>query len=119
MAEEAKKPEVDSRTRAQAKKQLHEQREKERKEKLDQLKAEYAQIKDSLALEDILAKAKQFAGWHLKLAKDGVGSKVVGSNDSGQPVTEEYYLTQEQRISELDQAKGQEQLIAYIEAKLI
>lgn len=110
--------EVDSRTRAQAKKQLHEQKQEERKRAAEQLRAEYAQIKDSPALEDILNKARQFANWHLKLAKDGVGSRVTGNDDNGNPVVEEYYLTSEQRIAELDQCKGQEQLIAYIEGKL-
>jgi hypothetical protein len=109
---------VDPRTRAQVKKELHEKNQEERKRQIEQLKVEYSQIKDSPALADILKKAREFAAWHLKLAKDGVGSRVLGADDNGNPKIEEYYLTPEQRIAELDQCKGQEQLIAYIEGKL-
>lgn len=123
MAEPEKKPvsinEVDPRTRAQVKKELHQKNEEERKRAAEQLKADYASIADSPALADILAKARQFADWHLKLAKDGVGSKNVGVDpETNQPQFEDYYLTSEQRIAELDKASGQEQLIAYIEGKL-
>ena len=109
---------VDETTRRRAVKELHEKRAKERAEEIQALKAQYVQIKDSPALADIVAKAKQFAGYHLKLAKDGVGARKVGTDDKNQPIMEDYYLTQEQRVAELDQAKGIEQLISYIEQKI-
>ena len=113
-----KEEELDPRTRAQLKRDLHKKKTEERQREIDALKHEYALIKDSPALADILGKARQFADWHLKLAKDGVGSKQTGVDDDGNPKFEDYYLTSEQRIAELDKASGQEQLIAYIEGKL-
>lgn len=110
--------EVDELTRRRAVKELHEKRSKERADEIAAVKAHYAQIKDSPALVDIVSKARSFAEYHLKLAKDGVGARKVGTDEKGQPVLEDYYLTQEQRVSELDQAKGLEQLIAYIEQKI-
>lgn len=122
MADPAQEPEarqeVDEVTRRRAVKELHEKRDKERAEEIQALKAHYAQIKDSPALADIVVKAKSFADYHLKLAKDGVGARKVGVDGKGAAVLEDYYLTQEQRVAELDQAKGIEQIIGYIEQKI-
>lgn len=117
-AETVKEEELDQRTRAQVKRDLHKQKTEERKREADEIRHQYAQIKDSPALADILAKARTFAAYHLKLAKDGVGAKQEGVDESGRPKMVDYYLTSEQRIAELDKASGQEQLIAYIEDKL-
>ena len=118
MAEE-KKEEVDSRTRAQARKELHERKTEERKREAEQLKADYAQVKDSPALADILAKAKSFRNYHQKLATDGVGAKVVSDpeGESGQRVVE-YELNDSQTFRELGGASALDQLIVYIENKL-
>lgn len=120
MADQAdeNKPVIDERTRAQAKKIAHEKAEEKRKAESEELKANYAKIKDEPALADILAKAKTFAAYHMKIAKDGMGSKQNGFTESGQPIIVDYRLTSEERIAHLDQASGQEQLIAYIENKL-
>lgn len=118
MADQVLPEPVDEQTRRRAVKELHEKKAKERAEEIQSLKAHYAQIKDSPALADIVTKARQFADYHLKLAKDGMGARKVGTDDRGQPILEDYYLTQEQRVAELDQAKGLEQLIAYVEQKI-
>lgn len=112
------KPEVDEVTRRRAVKELHEKKEKERADEIAALRAAYLQVKDSPVLADIIAKAQSFANYHLKLAKDGVGSRKTGLDEKGQPIFEDHFLTQEQRVAELDQAKGIEQLIAYIENKI-
>lgn len=118
MPDQVPNQEVDEQTRRRAVKELHEKKAKERAEEIQALKAHYAQVKDSPAIADIIEKARSFAGYHLKLAKDGVGARKVGVDDKGNAVLEDYYLTQEQRVAELDQAKGIEQLIAYIEQKI-
>lgn len=109
---------LDTRTRAQIKKELHERKQKERAEKSEEMKNLYHKIKDEPALADILAKGKSFAAYHMKLAKDGVGFKVRGQDENGKDIVEDYVLTSEQRIAELDQCKGLEQLVGYIEQKL-
>ncbi|MCA9325952.1 hypothetical protein KDA23_07920 [Candidatus Saccharibacteria bacterium] len=120
--DEEKKPlseeEVDPRTRAQARKALHEKKEKERKAKSEQLKGDYMSIKDAPALEDILAKARSFAAYHSKLAEDGVGARNVGKDESGAPIVEDYYLTDSQVARELGGASALKQLITYIENQL-
>lgn len=124
MAEPEKKPpikeeELDPRTRAQVKKDLHKKKTEERKRNAESLAHEYATIKDSPALEDILAKARSFRDYHRKLATDGVGAKVVADPDSQEGTrVVEYELNDSQTFRELGGASALEQLIVYIEAKL-
>ena len=118
--QEVKTPaeQVDEATRRRAAAKLHKERAEERKRQGEQRRAEYAKIKDEPALADIIAKGKEFAAYHLKLAKDGMGARVNGQDDKGNPIVEDYFLTSDQRIAELDQAKGIEQYVAYIEKQL-
>lgn len=109
---------VDPRTRAQARKQLHEQRQEERKRASEEMKHQYAQIKDSPALADILAKARQFAAYHNKLAEDGVGARKVGVDENNQDIIEDYYLTDSQVNRELGGSSALKQLLTYIENQL-
>mgnify|MGYP003424215723 FL=1 len=119
MAEPKKEEELDTRTRLQIKKELHERKTAERKANSEQLATDYAQIKDSPALADILAKARSFRNYHQKLASDGVGAKVVSDpeGESGQRVVE-YELNDSQTFRELGGASALDQLIVYIENKL-
>jgi hypothetical protein len=117
--EEPIKPqEVDSKTRLQARKELHEKKQKERLEKAQELKTHYASVKENPAFVDILEKARQFKAWHNKLAVDGVGAKNLGVDDSGAPIIEDFYLSDSQVARELGGAAALEQLIVYIENKL-
>lgn len=109
---------LDPRTRAQVAEELHLKKQKERQEKAEQIKADYVANKDNPAVLDILEKARSFAAYHTKLAKDAVGVKNMGFDESGAPMVEDVVFTSEQRLAELDQAKGLEQLISYIEQKL-
>lgn len=109
---------LDPRTRAQVARDLHKKKTEERKAAAETLKTDYAAVKDTAAIADLLVKTRSFAAYHLKLAKDGVGAKQNGVDDSGAPIIEDVILTSEQRISELDQAKGIEQLLSYLEQKL-
>lgn len=110
--------EVDRRTRAQAVKELNARRAEERKRVEDGLKSAYAAIADDPAFKDILAKARQFAAYHTKVAKDRVGMRANGTNASGETKYEEYNLTEAERLANLDNAAGIEELLAYIERKL-
>lgn len=119
MAEETQKLEnLDQRTRRQIVKEANEKRAKEAARVNETLKAAYAQIADSAALADLLSKGRSLIAYHAKMAEDGVGVRVVGRNEAGNDITEEYVLTPEQRVSELDQAKGLRQLVAYVERRL-
>jgi ABC-type phosphate transport system auxiliary subunit len=110
---------LDPRTRAQARKQLHEARTKQRKADFEQLRAEYAENKENPVVLDILAKAKSFRDYHTQLAVDGVGAKVVADPDGqdGQRVVD-YELTKEQTFRELGGSSALVQLITYIEKQL-
>ncbi len=119
MSEPKKEAELDTRTRLQIKKELHERKTAERKAEAEQLKGDYSAMKDSPALEDILAKARSFRNYHQKLASDGVGAKVVSDpeGEGGQRVVE-FELSDTQTFRELGGASALEQLIVYIENKL-
>jgi len=79
------------------------------------LQHSYARIKDEPAFQDLLAKAKSFAAYHTKMAKDGVGYRDTGEfKENGQPVQEVVYYDQAKRLSELDKASGIEELEGYI-----
>lgn len=109
---------LDPRTRAQVRKELHQKKQEERKAAAEALHHEYQKLKDEPAIADIIRFAKQMAAYHTKMAKDGVGAKNMGVDDSGAPIIEDYRLSSEERLSELDQAKGIEQIVSYIEQKL-
>lgn len=114
------KPEnsADTRTRIQARKELHERKEAERKAAAEQLQTEYNGVKDSPAVQDILAKARAFAAYHNQLAVDGVGTRVVGNDENGNPKLEDFHLSDSQTMRELGAASGLRQIIVYLESKL-
>lgn len=105
--------------RSQAAKKAHEQANQERAKTENELRVSYAKIKDEPAFLDILNKGKQFGGYHLKMAKDGVGYRETGrKDDSGNPVQETVFFDQHKRVTELDKAAGIEELTAYIEGRV-
>lgn len=106
----------DNRTRVQKAKQLHEQKSKERSDKISNTKAAYQSIKDHPAFLDLVEKAKTFVAYHQKIAQDGVGARPTGYKlQDGSQETETYYLTAEKRVNELERAAGQQELIDYLE----
>ena len=102
-AEETKKANM---TRAQKAKQLKEENDRERKAQIQLLKAEYLKMKDSPVLQDIIAKANQFANYHIKISRDAVGADADGNI---------IYFTNEKRVSELDRSAGNLELVDYID----
>lgn len=109
---------VDPRTRAQVRKELHERKQKEREQNAADLKVQYAEVAEHPALVDFLTKAKAFMAYHNKLAVDGVGARNLGNDESGAPIIEDYYLTPQQVARELGAVSGLQQLITYVENKL-
>ena len=93
--------------------EVHKRRVKERADKVSLLKAAYVSDKDSLVLKDILEKIKQFAAYHTKVAQDGVGNRRV-AKDQYDTVD----LLPDKRLSEMDKAAGQLEIIAYIKRQL-
>jgi len=105
----------ETRTRAQIKREEHKRKSAERAAETDSLQHSYARIKDEPAFKDILAKAKSFAAYHTKMAKDGVGYRDTGQFDAkGDAIQEIVYYDQPKRLSELDKASGIEELEGYI-----
>jgi hypothetical protein len=95
---------VEQKTRIQKVKEEHQKRANERANNQNELKVSYKKIMNEPAFKDILVKGKQFAAYHLTLAKDGVGYQQTGSkDDSG---------------NELDKAAGIEELSSYIERQI-
>ncbi len=72
------------------------------------LKAEYWKIKDSIAFKDLLSKVKSFIELHKEVATAAVGS-------NGKEIIQ---LTQDQRMTELDKAAGQIEILDYLNRKL-
>lgn len=103
-------------TRAQ-KIQNHEEATKDREAQARELKLAYEQAASGVVLQDILKKMESFIKYFEKIAKDGMGGKVVGKDENRNDIIEEYRLTPEERLSNLDKASGIESLQAYILAK--
>jgi hypothetical protein len=110
---------VEQKTRIQKVKDEHQKKANERANKQNELKVSYKKIIDEPAFKDILAKAKQFAAYHLTLAKDGVGyQQTGGKDDSGNPLQATVFFSHEKRVTELDKAAGIEELSNYIERQV-
>lgn len=121
MAESTRKQQVQQGnvTRAQAAKIAHQKANEQRAQTENELRISYKKIKDEPAFQDILTKAKQFAGYHLKMAKDGVGFRETGQrDDSGNPVQETVFFDQHKRVTELDKAAGIDEIVGYIEGRV-
>jgi len=95
----------------------HEDATKDREAAALELKRAYEQAATGIVLQDILAKMESFVSYFEKIAKDAVGAKVIGKDESRNDIVEEYRLTPEERLSNLDKASGIESLQAYILAK--
>lgn len=115
--EQQETPVVDTpKTKAQAARELHQKKNEERASIINELRVSYKKIREEPAFQDILAKAKQFAGYHLKMAKDGVGFRETGQKDEeGNPLQETVFFDKDKRTTELDKAAGIEELVAYLE----
>ena len=101
--------------RLQIKKAAHKEKTQARAAAIETIQHSYARIKDEPAFVDILAKAKSFAAYHTKMAKDAVGYRDTGEvYENGKPVQEVVYYDQDKRVSELDKAAGIEELEDYI-----
>lgn len=116
MAESVKKANA---TRAQKAKAVHEAKSTERKNDQQTVKAAYLSGKGDLILEDLRKKITGFIQLNNKVAQDGVGARPTGYKlQDGSPEIENVYLTPEQRASYLDQSKGQQAILDYIDRQL-
>ncbi len=105
--------------RLQVKRAEQKRKAEERAAELDSLKHSYARIKDEPAFQDILEKAKSYAAYHTKMAKDGVGYRDTGRfDDNNKAIQEIVYYDQPKRLSELDKAAGIEELEDYIKRQI-
>lgn len=106
-------------TRIEKAKVLRQQKSNERAQLENELRASYAAIKDTIAFKDILKKCEQYAEYHLRISRDGVGSRPTGQFDqSHNEIMEIVYHTGEKRLSELDRSVGITEIKEYIEAKV-
>lgn len=98
---------------------LHQKSEEKRVKHENELRISYKRIKDEPAFLDILEKGKQFAGYHMKMAKGGVGFRETGQKDSSNnPVQETVFFDQHKRVTELDRAAGIEEIVGYVEGRV-
>lgn len=119
--EQREAPVVDTpRTKAQVAKELHQKKNQERADKINELRISYKRIKEEPAFKDILVKAQQFADYHLKMAKDGVGYRETGGKDAeGNALQETVFFDSNKRVTELDKAAGIEEIVGYLERMTI
>lgn len=109
----------EKRTRVQKAQELHQRNTKERKDKIQEVRALYIQNKDNPVLLDILEKARSFSNYHIKIAQDGVGARKTGFKlEDGSAEVENIFLTNNKRVSELDKSAGILELVDYIERQL-
>ena len=81
-----------------------------------ELTAEYHKLRNSIALADLMAKAKTFAQYHAQVATDGVAyEQTVSIAGNVQTVVR---LNHDDRVSHMDKAAGIQEIIDYLERKL-
>jgi hypothetical protein len=108
-----------NRTRAQKVKALHEQKSKERASDQATLKAMYLANRDDPLLLDVMAKAKSFISYHVKLAQDGTGARKTGYKLSdGTAEIENYFFSNDEIASEMKKAAGIQELLDYLERQI-
>lgn len=106
-------------TRAQKAKAAHEKATTERASAQQTIKAAYLSGNGEIILEDLQTKIKTWMSLNNKIAQDGVGNRPTGFKlTDGTPEIETIYLSPEQRASYLDQSKGQQAILDYIERQL-
>lgn len=106
-------------TRAQKAKAAHEEGATQRKNDQQTVKSAYLSGNGEIILEDLQAKLKAWIALNNKVAQDGVGARQTGFKlEDGSMEVENVYLTPEQRASYLDQSKGMQAILDYIERQL-
>lgn len=63
---------------------------------------------------DLNDKIDGFILMHTKMARDGVAVRAAGKDSNGETAYENVFLTSEQRVAHLDQAKGLQELAEYV-----
>lgn len=108
-------------TRAQAKRQEHEKKTKERLDNLREIRNAFrlASKNDSLVLESIVSHAEKLISYNEKIARDGVGARKTGHLlENGSEEVENIFLKPAERISYLDKAAGIQLLVDYIKRQI-
>lgn len=119
MAKKATSTKSANQNRAQKAKTLHEQNSKNRTESIEAIKATYRAERDGVVVQDILAKAKKWQSYHIKLAQDGVGARETGHKlVDGTKEVENYFLTNDEIAGEMKKAAGLQEMIDYIERQI-
>lgn len=113
MSEATKKA---NQTRAQKAKEKYDEGAKKRANEQAMLKAAYLNGDGEIIVEDLFKKLRAWIGLNNKVAQDGVGNRPTGYKlRDGSAEIETIYLTAEQRASYLDQSKGQQAILDYLE----
>lgn len=109
----------DKRSKIERAKETHARKTKERASDIGLLRAAYQSEKDGIVLADILSKIRAFANYHTKMAQDGVGARKTGHKlENGSDEMETVFYDHEKRITELDKAAGQLEVLDYIERQM-
>ncbi len=120
MSEKTNDDEVVSRIKTkQERVKNHQRKALQRKKDNQAIRAMYQNEGNSDLVQHLLAKAREFAAYHITIAKDGVGARKTGYKlEDGSPEVENYFLKQSERVSHLDKAAGIDELIGYIERQM-
>lgn len=106
-------------TRAQKAKVLHDKKSTERKNEQQTAKTAYVSGNGDVILEDLQKKIKSWIQLNNKVAQDGVGARATGYKlEDGTQEVENIYLTPVQRASYLDQSKGMQAILDYIDRQM-
>lgn len=116
MSEQVKKANT---TRAQKAKAQHDKKSVERKNDQQTVKTGYLSGKGEIIIEDLQKKIKSWIQLNNKVAQDGVGARATGYKlEDGTQEVENIYLTPVQRASYLDQSKGMQAILDYIDRQM-
>lgn len=110
---------ADQKGRVAKAKKAHEQANKERADEANALRISFKNIKDEPAFQHTLYMLQHLADLHTRVAKDGGGYRDTGRRDiSGNAEQELVFFTPEKRMSELDQASGLEEGLAWMQRQI-
>jgi len=99
--------------------ETHARKTKERAEEIAQVKHEWQNAKESPIVKDLLAKAKKYQAYHIKIAQDGVGARMTGHKlADGSAEVENYFLSNSEIAGEMKKAAGIQELVDYIERQI-
>lgn len=102
-------------TRAQQARAEHEAKSAERLNDLREVRSSFRQIKDTAAMQNLVKYINTMVSMNEKIARDGVGARKTGYKlENNTDEIENVFLSKDERVSKLDRAAGQQDILDYI-----